>query len=54
MEGVERLVASEEIPALPLPEEPPLRLSDEEVAEAGPAGITGIDLAAIEAELAAA
>ena len=53
MEGVERLVASEEIPALPLPEEPPLRLSDEEVAEAAPAGIT-IDLAAIEAELAAA
>ena len=53
MEGVERLVASEETPALPAPDEPPLRLSDEEVAEAAPAGIT-IDLAAIEAELAAA
>ncbi len=52
-EGVERLVASEDAPALPAPEEPPLRLSDEDVAEVAPAGIT-IDLAAIEAELAAA
>ncbi|MDR3407088.1 MAG: hypothetical protein P4L68_01155, partial [Methylovirgula sp.] len=90
-EGVERLVASEEAPALPALdhddfgsnrskimnvidsknskrdfsekpestfshsalEEPPLRLSDDDVAEVAPAGIT-IDLAAIEAELAAA
>ncbi|MGP8232700.1 MAG: DUF2336 domain-containing protein [Methylovirgula sp.] len=52
-EGVERLVASAETPALLAPEEPPLRLSDEDVAEVAAAGIT-IDLAAIEAELAAA
>ena len=52
-EGAIGLAAAADMPVLPEAEEAPLWLTDQDAFEAMPVGIT-IDLAAIEAELAAA